>query len=561
MRRSRRSKHLHRSLTPTQRLLLLASAVPVLVLVGALAYMVGMSYLEGQERTFWQSLGWAGETLTTTGYGADARWTHPAMILFVTALQFIGVFLVYLLFPFYLVPVLEERFQARLPREVPPLENHLVIYRYDAAVSTLIEEAEALKVPVLVLEPKEPVARRLHENGQPVLYGNVDSGVLERAGLERARALIANGTDDEDAAVILGARQMGFVGDVLALVEEPYHRKPMMLAGATAVYTPRHILGAALAARASTMISPRVSGVQRLGDRLEVREIRVEPESELAGQTLGQADLGARTGATVIGQWVRGGLVTPPTAATEISPNGILVVVGSEESLDRLVELCGGALPLRVEGPFVICGFGEVGQKVAELLRDAGEPIRVLDQVDMDGVDLVGDVLDPRLLRKAEIEDARAVILALDTDSATLFATVILKDLAPRVPVIARVNQPANVERIHLAGADFALSISQVSGQMLAKKLLGEESVSVDPQLKVVRTQVPGLAGRRVGELAIRKRTHCSVVAVEREDSVRVDLGKDFRFESNDTLYVSGSNEAVRRFHDIFDPESSSGPA
>lgn len=558
----KRSKVKRRTLTPTQRLLLLASAVPVLVLAGAVAYMIGMAWLEGSPRTFWESLGWAGETLTTTGYGADARWNHPVMILFVVGLQFIGVFLVYLLFPFYLVPVLEERFQARLPREVPPLAGHLVIYRYDPAVSTLMEEAEAQGVPVLVLEKEESVARRLYERGLPVLHGDVDSGVLERAGLERARALIANGSDDEDAAVILAARQLGFVGDILALVEEPYHRKPMMLAGATAVYTPRHILGAALAARASTLISPRVSGVQRLGDQLEVREIRVEPESDLAGLTLGQADLGARTGATVIGQWIRGGLVTPPTASTKIVSNGILVVVGSEESLDRLVELCGGALPLTVTGPFVICGYGEVGQKVVELLSDAGEPVRVIDQVDMEGVHLVGDVLDPRLLKKASIDAARGVILALDTDSATLFATVILKDLAPRVPVIARVNQPANVERIHLAGADFALSISQVSGQMLAKKLLGEESVSVDPQLKVARTTAPGLAGRRLGELAIRERTRCSVVAVERDSQVEVDLGADFRFEEGDTVYVSGSNEAVRRFHEVFgDEQPAPGPA
>lgn len=560
MTRSRRQRR-RLTLTPTQRLLLLASAVPILVLLGALVYMVGMAHLEGEPRTFWESLGWAGETLTTTGYGADARWSHPAMILFVTGLQFIGVFLVYLLFPFYLVPVLEERFQARLPREVPPMSQHLVVYRYGPAVSTLIEEAEAQRVPVLVLEENESVARRLHERGQPVLYGSLDSGVLERAGLDRARAVIANGSDDEDAAVILAARQLGFVGDVLALVEEPYHRKPMMLAGATAVYTPRHILGAALAARASTMISPRVSGVQRLGDRLEVREVRVEPDSALAGKTLGEADLGARTGATAIGQWVRGGLVTPPTASTRIAPNGILVVVGSEESLDRMVRLCGGALPLAQSGPFVICGYGEVGQKVVELLTDAGEPVQVIDQVEMEGVDLVGDVLDPRLLEKADVRSARAVILALDTDSSTLFATVILKDLAPRVPVIARVNQPANVERMHLAGADFALSISQVSGQMLAKKLLGEESVSVDPQLKVVRTTAPGLADQRVADLAIRERTRCSVVAVERGDQVRVDLGADFRFEEGDTVYVCGSNEAVRRFHEVFGEEPAPGSA
>jgi voltage-gated potassium channel Kch len=114
-----------------------------------------------------------------------------------------------------------------------------------------------------------------------------------------------------------------------------------------------------------------------------------------------------------------------------------------------------------------------VGRKVVELLRIVGEEVRLIDRNPGPEVDLVGNVLDLRVLEDADVRHARAVILALDTDSVTLFATVILKDLVPEVPVIARVNRSENVERIHRAGASFALSISQVSGQMLAKRLLG----------------------------------------------------------------------------------------
>ena len=46
-------------------------------------YMLGMDYLEGTPRTFLQGIQWASETITTTGYGADNRWNHPVMALFV----------------------------------------------------------------------------------------------------------------------------------------------------------------------------------------------------------------------------------------------------------------------------------------------------------------------------------------------------------------------------------------------------------------------------------------------------------------------------------------------
>jgi Trk K+ transport system NAD-binding subunit len=536
-----------------RRLAVLLLGLLLTVLASSFLYMWGMSALEGKPRTFWQSLEWAGETLSTTGYGADSGWRHPVMVVLVVAVQFLGVFLVFLIFPIYLIPFLEERFETRLPQEVAKdLEGHVVVYRYGPAVETLLEELAGADVPTLVLEQDDSVARRLFESGVRIVHRSLSEGALRSARLEKARAIIANGSDDENAALSLSARQLGFSGTILALVEDPFHRRPMMLAGATAVFTPRHILGAALAARASARINPRVGGIQQLGRNLEVAELRVSPESPLAGHTLDETAIGTRTGAKVVGQWIGGELMVPDGSGLRLAPGGILVVVGSPESVDRLQDLAGGAVTLRKEGPFVVGGGGEVGRKVAELLRAVGEEVTLVDRHPGPEVDLVGNVLDSRLLETAGVKDAQAMILALDTDSATLFATVILKDLAPGVPVIARVNEAENVERIHRAGADYALSISQVSGQMLAKKLLGQESVAVDPQLKILKIVPAGLAGRHPAALAIRERTGCSVVAVERGDDVLVEFPAEFRFKPDDAIYICGSGNAVRRFREVF---------
>ncbi len=537
-----------------RRLLWLLAAVPVLVVLLALLYQAGMAALEGQRRGFWDSVLWAASTLTTTGYGLDHHWRHPVMVSYVTVVQFLGLFMVYLIFPIFFIPFLEERFELRLPQEAPrDVAHHAVIYRYGPAVETLISELAAARVPTLVIEPDQAVARRLHEAGVLVVHRGQADGALAAARLDRARALIVNGSDDENAAVILAARQLGFGGPLLALVEEPFHRQPILLAGATAAFTPRHILGAALAARASARISPRIAGVQQLGRHLEVAEVKVAEQSALAGKSLGAAEVGTRTGAKVIGQWRGGELAVPTGGSWRVEPGGILVAVGSHESIERLSELAAaGPVPRRRHGHFVVGGNGEVGRKVVELLRTVGEEVRVIDRHGVEGVDVAGNVLDIQVLEAAGVRDAQAVVLALDSDSATLFATVILKDLAPEVPVIARVNQADNVERIHRAGAYFALSISQISGQILAKKLLGQEAFEVDPQLKVLKAAGRPLAGRHPAELRLRSRTGCSLVAVERGDDVLVEMGPDFRFLPDDTLYVCGSSRAVQRFGDVF---------
>jgi len=111
----------------------------------------------------------------------------------------------------------------------------------------------------------------------------------------------------------------------------------------------------------------------------------------------------------------------------------------------------------------------------------------VIERAPGTNVDVVGDVLDSSVLERAGIAGARALVLALDSDDSTLFATVIARDLAPDVPIIARVNHARNVDSIHRAGADFALSISDVSGEMLSTRLLGRQARVREEHRRILR--------------------------------------------------------------------------
>jgi len=536
-----------------KRILMLLGAVPLMILVSAIIYMLGMAHLEGSPRSFWRAIEFAGETLSTTGYGADVAWTHPLMIIYVVLLQFIGVFFVFLIIPVFLVPFLEDRFEEKLPRTAPQgLRDHVVIFKFGPAVETLVDSLAAADIPTLIVETDEGVARRLVEDNHAVAFVRAEEDVIEAAAIDRARSIVTNGTDEENAAMILRARQIDFAGGIYSLVEDPVHRKPMELAGATAVYTPRHILAAALAARASDRISPRIAGIQNLGEHLQLRELRIHAGSPLVGKTLAESAIGARSGSTVIGQWVNGKLMTQPGPEMRLEPRGILVVVGTPDSLDALEELATGATSLRSSGHYIIAGFGEVGGKVHQLLTDAGEEVRVIDRQRRPGVGLVGNVLDPSVLIDAGVETAKAVVLALDSDDATLFATVIVQDCTAEAPVIARVNHARNVQNIYRAGADFALSISKVSGQMLSFRLLGQEALSLYENLKVQKVTGAHLVGRHPAEAAIRERTGCSIVAVQRESNLIVNYDDDFAFRESDVMFVCVSESGVDSLRELY---------
>ena len=101
------------------------------------------------------------------------------------------------------------------------------------------------------------------------------------------------------------------------------------------------------------------------------------------------------------------------------------------------------------------------------------------------------------------------------------------------------------------AGADFALSVSQVAGQLLAHHVLGE-MVSQQARIKLVKLGAGRLAGHHPLESRIRERTGCTVVAVERGGEVIMDIPPSFVFAETDALYVCGTVNAFNRFYDAF---------
>jgi Trk K+ transport system NAD-binding subunit len=529
----------------SRRLLLLVAALPVTLTVLALLYMLGMAHLEHDPRSFWQAFEWAGETMTTTGYGADAHWRHPAMVAFAVATQFVGVFMTFLVFPVFLIPYFEERFEGRLPTRLPERPGTVLVYGWGPSVATLVDDLTRDRIPVVILEPDLAVARRLHDRGRTVVHADLELDDAILGELRGVRGIVANAVDHQNAVLTLSARQRGFTGPIIALVETPSRRAPMTRAGATAVFTPRHALAAALAAKASVKIRPRVAAELRLGNALEIAEVRVHRGSGLVGTTLAAAALRSTTGATIVGRWNNGALEAPPSPTRALDVGTILVAAGSRDAIARLGAL---ATPVARTGRFVILGHGETGRKVAQFLRDADEEVTVVGERAEPGVDQVGDVLDPALLTAAGIAQAQAVLLVMERDSETTFAAAVVRDLVGDAVVIASVDNPEHVARVHRAGADFVLSVGQVAGQVLSFQLLGEDAVSLQPEIKVVKTRAGALAGQRLRAAQVRQRTGCLVIAVERGAEVVVEFPNDFVIAADDRVYVSGTPATIAAY-------------
>jgi voltage-gated potassium channel len=533
----------------TRRLLALLALLPSTVLLLGTIYMFGMDHLEGSPRTFLESLQWASETLTTTGYGHDSHWTHPAIALFVILGQFMGQFLVFLIFPIFVLPYFEEQFEVRLQHMLPPMEGKVLFYRYTPAIESLIDEFSRTHSPFVIFEEDMALARNLRDRKYSVVFGKLaeDPSVLSR--VKQARAVVTNAGDHANATCTLIIRELGFTGPIYALADEPLYRAPMIQIGASDVFTPSHVLGAALASRASLRISPPAEGMHLLGTKVGMAEFRVRANSTLAGKRLGDLHLREAYGVSVIGQWREGVFTTAKGPDTLIEPGAILVVVGAQDKLEQVERM---AMPIRRTGPIILAGYGAVGHKVIEMLHDAGEKCVVIDQNAAPGVDVVGNILERSVLEKAGVREASAVILALSEDSEAVFATAVVREYAPEVPLIVRVSRTPNTARLYRSGADFAISVGQVAGQILAYHLLDEQVIPVENRIKFSRLSAGTLAGSHPWRNEAIEKTGAKIVAVERGQEVLVEFSDDFTLSADDALFVCGSITSTERYQRQF---------
>ena len=539
----------------TKRLIALLALLPTAVVILGTIYMLGMDYLEGTPRTFLHSLQWASETLTTTGYGGDNHWNHPAVALFVIVGQFLGQFLVFLIFPIFVLPYFEEQFEVRLPHLLPPMAGKVLFYRFGPAIESLLEEFKRTNSPFVIFEEDMDVARNLRDRGYDVVFGKLAADPAVLARVKQARAVVTNAGDHANATCTLIVREHGFTGPLYALADEPQYRPPMVQIGATDVFTPSHVLGAALASRASARISPPAEGMNLLGSMVGLAELRIRAGSPLADQRLGDLRLRETQGVSVIGQWLGGVFTTTKGPETRVEAGAILVVVGTPDNLEKIGRM---AMPIRRTGPIVLAGFGAVGRKVIQMLQDAGESCVVIDRVAANGVDVVGNVLEQATLEQAGVKEASAVILALNDDSESVFATAVVRDFAPEVPLIVRVIRTPNTARIYRSGADFAISVGQVAGQILAYHLLDEQVIPVENRIKFSRLSAGTLVGAHPWHSEALERTGAKIVAVERGAEVRVEFDADFVLRADDALFVCGSLDSLERYQREFHASTAS---
>ena len=237
-----------------------------------------------------------------------------------------------------------ERFERRrMERGLAECEQHVIVCGWGRVGRAI---ASALAVgpdrPTVVVVDKSP-ERCATVKGLVVEGDATDDAVLHRAGILRARALVAAlNTDADNVYVTLCARRLCPELFIVARARVDTAEALLVQAGADRVVNPQAIGGHRMAA---LVAQPHVAdfldvAMHDAGLEFRLAELTVGADSEVAGRSLRDAHLRDATGALVLAfRSPDGAFRTNPDPSEQLHPGEVLIAIGTEDQLRALRQL------------------------------------------------------------------------------------------------------------------------------------------------------------------------------------------------------------------------------
>lgn len=317
-------------------------AVALLLLVSYVLLFKHIMILENQPENAnaITAIYWATTTIATVGYG-DVVFRSLLGRVFSIVMQVMGIVLISgFLATYVITPWMDRVIKFRLPRKVPSsTKDHIIICGYNQLVETLIDELVEQEITFIIIEDEEELIKELVYRDIPCVFGtSSDKQTLVNAGIEKARILIANKSDERNANIVLTAREFLHL-NIIAIVEDRSNSKYLKYAGADTVVSPKSMFGQFIGKKAMDRLVSRVTGTTEIFKGVHVTEFPIYLKSPLIGKTLKEVSSQRLTGARILGIWKSGNLSFNPEEGDVIRGESVLLAVGTSEELSKLKKL------------------------------------------------------------------------------------------------------------------------------------------------------------------------------------------------------------------------------
>jgi voltage-gated potassium channel len=289
-------------------------------------------------------------TMTTVGYGEVHAMGYTGRIFTILIVAMGAVSFLYVtsaLVQFLVETQIRAIFGRRvLDKKIKQMKDHYIVCGYGRIGHVLCNNLRAHLIEPVVIEKEQSRVEQMA--AQNLLYISGDASeeeVLMRAGIERAKVLIAAlATDTDNVFLVLTARQLNPEIFILARASSVKARSKLSAAGANRVESPYEIGAVSMAQR---LLRPSVSNFLDLvfaynRKDIQMDEIPVAEKSSLAGLMLKDSGIRQKYNLIVIAvKTPDGEMLFNPSHETLIRPGDTVIAMGKTDNLAELQkELC-----------------------------------------------------------------------------------------------------------------------------------------------------------------------------------------------------------------------------
>jgi CPA2 family monovalent cation:H+ antiporter-2 len=253
------------------------------------------------------------------------------------------------------------------------IAGHVVVVGYGRVGHHIVDVLGEIGVPRLVVEADAARVEELQRQGVPTLFGDAaNSELLHHAGLERALALVVTLPDEAAAEfVVAAARQITPALPIVARATTHSGVTRLAELGAQDVIHPEMEGGLEIVRHTLLRLGFPMREVQKYTDTvrrehydltintdeehrvlhqlihaahgMEIAWFRVEGDSPLVGQTMAEANLRARTGASVVAIYRDQHFIPNPKSLTVFQAGDRVGLIGDESQFAEVEKLFTGA--------------------------------------------------------------------------------------------------------------------------------------------------------------------------------------------------------------------------
>jgi NhaP-type Na+/H+ or K+/H+ antiporter len=248
---------------------------------------------------------------------------------------------------------------------------------------------------------------------------------------------------------------------------------------------------------------------------------------------------------------------TNQEAATILAGTVFLVIfatVVAEGGFARHIAQALDVIPMRA----IIVGGGRVGRALAERLDDRGENVAIVERDESMAATIrdegytvhVGDGTDTEVLERAGMNNAKIVTAATSSDDTNLLVSQLAGSKFDVDKVVARVNEPANVEpfeELDVRPISTGLAVAWAMDNEIERPALSNWMTELGRSGDVQEIEITAedVDGMTVEGLAAELPNDCLVALVGRAGDSEVP-SPDRRLSYGDHITVVGRRESVR---------------